>query len=48
MTYDNVNVSPINNSLNGVYCESYDGLTCGVNNGINCDLENGYLCATSD
>lgn len=48
MTYDNVNVSPINSSLNGVYCESNDGLTCEVDNGLNCDLENGYLCATSD
>ena len=48
MTYDNVNVSPINNSLNGVYCESNDGLTCVVDNGINCNLENGYLCATTD
>jgi hypothetical protein len=28
VTYDGVNVSPINKSLNGSYCESTDGLKC--------------------
>ena len=48
MTYDGVNVSPIDSSLNGSYCESNDGITCNINNGPNCDLDTGYLCATSD
>ena len=48
MTYDGINVSRINKSINGSYCESNDGIICTVNNGLNCNLENGYLCATSD
>ena len=48
VTYDGVNVSPLNNSLNGSYCQSSDGLSCDFNNGPNCDLSNGYLCSTSD
>jgi hypothetical protein len=48
MTYDGVNVSPINKTINGSLCQSNDGVVCTVNNGLNCNLENGYLCATSD
>ena len=48
ITYDGVNVSPINKTMNGSYCESNDGIMCTVNNGLACDLETGYMCATSD
>ena len=48
LTYDGVNVSPINKTLSGSYCESNDGVTCNSNNGLDCDLETGYMCATSN
>ena len=48
MTYDGMNVSPINDTLNGSYCQSIDGVTCNVDNGPDCDLETGYMCATND
>jgi len=48
MTYDGINVSPIDSTMQGSYCESSDGLTCNIDNGPNCDLSTGYLCTTSD
>ena len=48
MTYNGIDVSPIDSTLNGYYCESNDGILCTINNGLNCNFNDGYLCATSD
>jgi len=34
MTYDGINIIPIDNSLNGSYCESSDWLLCTIKNGL--------------